>query len=137
MDSSAIAAAIYDIWTSGGSLEAGLAAAFFDGRIDALCYLLTEGDDDDDEEEIVEEIVECSCFHQVDRRDSENLSYSDFVDGYLRKNEPCIITRLLDEWPAFKELNAEGKVDVDYLEAMFGEVREWGGRRRSAGRLET
>lgn len=58
----------------------------------------------------------------MDRRDPENLDYETFVDTYLAPNEPCLISSLVEGWPAFTELNSGGKVDIDYLEAMFGEA---------------
>ena len=181
-----IARKVYDIWTENGTVEAGLADKFLDGRIDALAFLMWGGGNIDngleevrrrrrrrrkrieDRKEVFDALMvgtaksqssssfalhrssrqraiernpiharirtpiteplattffsHLSQYLKVDRRNAEDLKYEEFVDEYLAPNEPCLIGSLLKGWPAYSELNSGGEVDIDYLEAMFGDA---------------
>lgn len=50
---------------------------------------------------------------QIDRYDS--LDKKDFVQKYLRPQQPVVLTKVAEEWPAYKKWN------LDYIDSLAGE----------------
>jgi len=106
MDSINVCRFVYNLWTDNGINYCNLADKFFNGEVDTLGLFIRNrhralyNDDEGDNDNM----------HEVDKRDKDKLSYDGFVKEYMKVNEPCIITGLVKDWTAYKELNNNGIV---------------------------
>nr|BAN21255.1 hypothetical protein [Riptortus pedestris] len=48
------------------------------------------------------------------------ISYSQFFEKYLYRNEPCVIRGITDDWPSQQLWIHHGKPNIDYLETNYG-----------------
>ncbi|GER38493.1 JmjC domain-containing protein [Striga asiatica] len=61
---------------------------------------------------------------QVEKVNGKQLSYADFVDKYLARNQPVVLTGLMDDWRACKDwVSGDGKPDLGFFSAHFGGSR--------------
>ncbi|XP_058227408.1 arginine-specific demethylase JMJ20 isoform X3 [Rhododendron vialii] len=58
---------------------------------------------------------------QVGKVNGKELSYSDFVQRYLLKNEPVVLTGLMDDWRACKDwVLPDGRPNLPFFSTHFG-----------------
>ncbi|GMH21500.1 hypothetical protein Nepgr_023342 [Nepenthes gracilis] len=58
---------------------------------------------------------------QVDRVNGKLLSYSEFVERYLVKNHPVVLTGLMDDWRACKDwVTVNGSPNLSFFSIHFG-----------------
>lgn len=58
---------------------------------------------------------------QIERVSGKELSYKEFVERYMEKNEPVVITGLMDEWKACGDwVTDEGKPNLHFFSTHFG-----------------
>lgn len=61
---------------------------------------------------------------EVEKVDGKLLSYTDFVEKYLVKNQPVILTGLMDHWRACKDWVLDnGDPNFRFLSTYFGNSR--------------
>ncbi|KAG8378810.1 hypothetical protein BUALT_Bualt07G0023600 [Buddleja alternifolia] len=57
----------------------------------------------------------------VEKVNGKELSYTDFVENYLTRNQPVILTGLTDDWRACKDwVSDDGKPNLRYFSDHFG-----------------
>jgi hypothetical protein len=106
-----IARHIHSLWTQGGSDMSGLAEPLFDGRTDALgSYLISSLD------------FQMHASSKIDRVDCKDLSYDDFVEKYMRPNQPVVIQGLTKGWRAVSDWTKEDGLvpNLQNLSDRFG-----------------
>ncbi|XP_010248583.1 PREDICTED: jmjC domain-containing protein 4 [Nelumbo nucifera] len=60
----------------------------------------------------------------VEKVNGKELSYSEFVKRYLEKNQPVVLTGLMDDWKACRDWVYEnGNPNLHYFSAHFGKSR--------------
>ncbi|KAK4804295.1 hypothetical protein SAY86_004112 [Trapa natans] len=60
----------------------------------------------------------------IDRVSGKELSYREFVERYMKKNEPVVITGLMDDWRACRDwVTGEGKPNLPFFSAHYGKSR--------------
>jgi hypothetical protein len=106
-----IASYIYDLWTSGGSDESGLAYPFLDGRVDSLGLYTSFADwNEDDAAEINDNT---SISKTINSHDSHDLTYQQFVKTYMITNQPVVIRGLTENWNVSQHwVNQDGEPHV-------------------------
>lgn len=58
---------------------------------------------------------------QVEKVNGKDLSYSDFVQRYLLKNEPVVLTGLMDGWRACSDwVLPDGRPNLPFFSTHFG-----------------
>ncbi|KAL3628874.1 hypothetical protein CASFOL_027920 [Castilleja foliolosa] len=58
---------------------------------------------------------------KVEKVNGKELSYADFVEKYLARNQPVILTGLTDDWRACKDwVSDDGKPNLRFFSAHFG-----------------
>ncbi|PIA61786.1 hypothetical protein AQUCO_00200050v1 [Aquilegia coerulea] len=58
---------------------------------------------------------------ELERINGKELSYKDFVDNYLVKNQPVVLTGLMDDWRACKDwVFQDGKPNLPFFSTHFG-----------------
>ncbi|GAA0162594.1 protein modifying enzyme [Lithospermum erythrorhizon] len=58
---------------------------------------------------------------QIEKVNGKELSYSDFGDKYLARNEPVVLTGLMEDWRACHDwVSDSGKPNLDFLSTHFG-----------------
>lgn len=108
---------VYNIWTNNGSDLSGLAAPLTEGRIDQLCDFVLGVEDD----ELFTENWNETTIATIDRFNCRDLSYQQFVQNYMKPNQPVIIQGLADGWPATTLwVQNDGTPDMKYLAKTFG-----------------
>lgn len=61
---------------------------------------------------------------EISRVDSRELTYSQFVDRYLVKNQPVVLTSLMDDWRACVDwVKPNGSPNLGFFAECFGESR--------------
>lgn len=61
---------------------------------------------------------------QVERVDGKSLSYAQFVATYLQRNDPVVLTGLMDGWRACRDwVTHEGKPNLPFFSTHFGDAR--------------
>ncbi|XP_031406956.1 2-oxoglutarate and iron-dependent oxygenase JMJD4 isoform X2 [Punica granatum] len=61
---------------------------------------------------------------QIERVSGKELSYREFVERYMKKNEPVVITGLMDDWRACRDWVSEGgKPNLHFFSTHFGKSR--------------
>ncbi|KAL5538353.1 hypothetical protein UlMin_044532 [Ulmus minor] len=61
---------------------------------------------------------------QIDKVNGKELCYSDFVRRYMDKNQPVVLTNLMDDWRAYREWVTEnGKPNLQFFSTHFGKSR--------------
>ncbi|GFP90741.1 jmjc domain-containing protein 4 [Phtheirospermum japonicum] len=59
---------------------------------------------------------------KVEKVNGKELSYADFVEQYLARNQPVILTGLMDDWRACKDwVSDTGKPNLRFFSAHFGD----------------
>jgi Cupin-like domain len=107
-----IALYIYDLWTSGGSDESGLAYPILDGRIESLGFYVSFADWD--ENATVSNITLKS--KTIDCYDCQDLTYQQFIERYMIPNKPVIIRGLTEHWDVSQHwVNEDGEPHVAAL----------------------
>ncbi|KAH6770616.1 2-oxoglutarate and oxygenase superfamily protein [Perilla frutescens var. hirtella] len=61
---------------------------------------------------------------KVEKVNGKELAYSEFIENYLKKNQPVILTGLTDDWRACKDwVSGEGMPNLRYFSDHFGGSR--------------
>ncbi|KAI3454456.1 hypothetical protein Pfo_011119 [Paulownia fortunei] len=61
---------------------------------------------------------------KVQKVKGKELSYTDFVEKYMARNQPVILTGLMDDWRACKDwVSDDGKPNLRFFSAHFGGSR--------------
>lgn len=61
---------------------------------------------------------------KVEKVNGKELSYSDFAEKYLARNQPVIITGLTEAWRACKDwVSDDGKPNLRFFSDHFGSSR--------------
>ncbi|KAK4437293.1 2-oxoglutarate and iron-dependent oxygenase JMJD4 [Sesamum alatum] len=61
---------------------------------------------------------------QVEKVNGKELSYADFVEKYLARNQPVILTGLTEDWQACKDwVSDDGKPNLRFFSTHFGGSR--------------
>ncbi|KAL6583773.1 hypothetical protein OROMI_003062 [Orobanche minor] len=61
---------------------------------------------------------------KVEKVNGKKLSYADFVEKYLARNQPVILTGLMDDWLACKHwVSYDGKPNLHFFSSHFGSSR--------------
>ncbi|KAG0459947.1 hypothetical protein HPP92_023075 [Vanilla planifolia] len=59
---------------------------------------------------------------KVERVDGRKLNYRDFVERYLKKNIPVLLTGLMEGWRACSDwVQADGRPNLQFFADHFGE----------------
>lgn len=60
----------------------------------------------------------------IGKVNGKELSYSEFVKTYMEKNQPVVVTGLMDDWKACKDwVCDDGKPNLQYFSTHFGKSR--------------
>ncbi|XP_030531428.2 2-oxoglutarate and iron-dependent oxygenase JMJD4 [Rhodamnia argentea] len=60
----------------------------------------------------------------IERLNGKELTYQEFVERYLRKNQPVVLTGLMDDWRACKDwVTRDGRPNLPFFAAHFGKSR--------------
>ena len=58
---------------------------------------------------------------QVEKVNGKELSYSEFVERYLKKNQPVVLTGLMDDWRACRDwVTSDGQPNLQFFSSHFG-----------------
>ena len=58
---------------------------------------------------------------EIGKVNSDELSYNDFVERYLLKNQPVVLRGLMDGWTASKDwVTHTGQPDLKFFSSHFG-----------------
>ncbi|KAF9624648.1 hypothetical protein IFM89_012694 [Coptis chinensis] len=58
---------------------------------------------------------------KVERVNGKEISYKEFTEKYLVKNEPVVLTGLMDDWKACKDwVTSDGKPNLNFFSTHFG-----------------
>ncbi|KAL6997129.1 hypothetical protein U1Q18_007251, partial [Sarracenia purpurea var. burkii] len=61
---------------------------------------------------------------QVEKVNGIALSYSEFVEKYVVKNQPVVLTGLMDDWRACKDwVLDDGRPNLRFFSTHFGNSR--------------
>lgn len=61
---------------------------------------------------------------KIERVNGKELRYADFAERYLAKNQPVVLTGLIEEWRAYEDWVADdGRPNLGFLSAHFGVSR--------------
>lgn len=61
---------------------------------------------------------------QIEKVNGKDVSYSEFVQKYMEKNQPVVLTGLMDDWKACKDWVLDnGKPNLQFLSSHFGNSR--------------
>ncbi|KAI3765856.1 hypothetical protein L2E82_15902 [Cichorium intybus] len=65
--------------------------------------------------------MELNIVGTVEKVNGNELSYSNFVERYLSKNEPVVIMGLMDDWEACRDwVFDDGKPNLQFISSTFG-----------------
>ena len=57
----------------------------------------------------------------IERVNGKEVSYSEFVERYMDKNQPVVVTGLMDDWRACKDwVFDNGKPNLHFFSTHFG-----------------
>ena len=60
----------------------------------------------------------------IDRVNGREMSYKEFLEKYMKKNEPVLLTGLTDDWKACEEwVTNSGIPKLSFLSAQFGDSK--------------
>ncbi|KAF5732172.1 putative transcription factor [Tripterygium wilfordii] len=60
----------------------------------------------------------------IEKLNGKEFTYGEFVDKYLAKNQPVVLTGLMDDWLACKDwVTDDGKPDLQFVSTNFGKSR--------------
>ncbi|XVE57180.1 hypothetical protein DITRI_Ditri04bG0071200 [Diplodiscus trichospermus] len=58
---------------------------------------------------------------QIEKVNGRELSYTEFAERYLAKNQPVVLTGLMDDWNACKDwVSSNGQPDLHFFSTHFG-----------------
>ncbi|KAJ4840185.1 hypothetical protein Tsubulata_002933 [Turnera subulata] len=58
---------------------------------------------------------------QIERVNGKELSYVEFVERYMSKNQPVVLTGLMDDWRACRDwVTSDGRPNLEFLSTHFG-----------------
>ncbi|CAN6452021.1 unnamed protein product [Victoria cruziana] len=61
---------------------------------------------------------------EIERLDAKQLSYHDFVENYMKKNQPVVMTGLMDGWQACKDwVKPNGEPNLAFFSCHFGKSK--------------
>lgn len=61
---------------------------------------------------------------QIEKLNGKELSYSEFVEKYMAKNQPVVLTGLMDDWRACKDWVTEnGQPNLQFFSTHFGKSK--------------
>ncbi|KAK7835162.1 jmjc domain-containing protein 4 [Quercus suber] len=61
---------------------------------------------------------------QIEKVNGKELNYSEFVERYMEKNQPVVLTGLMDDWKACKDwVFDNGKPNLHFFSTHFGNSR--------------
>lgn len=60
----------------------------------------------------------------IEKVDGKDLKYSEFVEKYLFKNQPVVLTGIMDDWGACKDwVTDNGHPNLRFFETCFGKSK--------------
>jgi hypothetical protein len=60
----------------------------------------------------------------IEKVNGKEVSYSEFVQKYMEKNQPVVLTGLMDDWKACKDWVLDnGKPNLQFFSTHFGKSR--------------
>lgn len=61
---------------------------------------------------------------EIEKVNGKELSYSDFVERYMEKNQPVVLTGLMDDWRACRDwVTHNGKPNLQFFATHFGKSK--------------
>ncbi|XP_031501361.1 uncharacterized protein LOC116265001 [Nymphaea colorata] len=61
---------------------------------------------------------------EIERLDAKQLSYHDFVENYMKRNQPVLLTGLMDGWQACKDwVKPNGEPNLAFFSTHFGKSK--------------
>lgn len=61
---------------------------------------------------------------EIEKVNGKELSYSDFVGRYMEKNQPVVLTGLMDDWRACRDwVTHSGKPNLQFFATHFGKSK--------------
>lgn len=58
---------------------------------------------------------------QIEKVNGKELSYSEFVERYMEKNQPVVLTGLMDDWRACRDwVTDNGQPNLQFFATHFG-----------------
>lgn len=58
---------------------------------------------------------------EIERVNGKELSYESFVDNYLKKNKPVVLTGLMDDWRSCRDwVKEDGQPNLQFFSTHFG-----------------
>lgn len=61
---------------------------------------------------------------QIEKVNGKELTYGEFVENYLVKNQPVVLTGLMDDWRACKDwVTHNGRPNLQFFSTHFGKSR--------------
>lgn len=60
----------------------------------------------------------------IDKVNGKGLSYKEFVERYMGKNQPVVLTGLMDDWKACSDwVDENGQPNLGFISSHFGKSR--------------
>lgn len=61
---------------------------------------------------------------QIEKVNGREISYAEFVERYLARNQPVVLTGLMDDWNACKDcVSSNGQPNLHFISTHFGESK--------------
>lgn len=61
---------------------------------------------------------------KIDKVNGKGLSYKEFVERYMEKNKPVVLTGLMDDWKACSDwVDENGQPNLSFFSTHFGKSR--------------
>ncbi|KDP31061.1 hypothetical protein JCGZ_11437 [Jatropha curcas] len=61
---------------------------------------------------------------QIEKVNGKELSYNEFIERYLAKNQPVVLTGLMDDWRACEDwVTADGFPNLQFFSTLFGKSK--------------
>lgn len=61
---------------------------------------------------------------RIDKINGKGLSYKEFVERYMEKNQPVVLTGLMDDWKACSDwVDENGQPNLGFFSTHFGKSR--------------
>lgn len=61
---------------------------------------------------------------EIEKVNGKEMSYSEFEKRYLAKNEPAVVTGLMDDWRACRDwVTEDGRPNLQFFSTRFGDSK--------------
>lgn len=61
---------------------------------------------------------------EIERVNGKEVSYSEFVERYMEKNQPVVLTGLMEDWRACRDwVQDDGKPNLQFFATYFGKSK--------------